>query len=187
MKTLATKPEKFYVDIIKSDMNALEGQINGNITSQTLVEQPQQSQDGLDQKQQQEPLILEPDSSPPADIIRFSHQQRNAEPGEPVCLICGRFGEYICDETEVDICSLECKEINISRSGNFLESHEINIQETNDSVCNQDDEDDLMIMNGELKFDLYQVREEIAGLTSEQVHTDTQTHRYIFPIETNQS
>ncbi|XP_021720130.1 DEAD-box ATP-dependent RNA helicase 41-like [Chenopodium quinoa] len=35
--------------------------------------------------------------------------QREAEPGEPRCVICGRYGEYICDETDDDVCSLECK------------------------------------------------------------------------------
>lgn len=35
--------------------------------------------------------------------------QREALPGEPRCVICGRYGEYICDETDDDICSLECK------------------------------------------------------------------------------
>lgn len=35
--------------------------------------------------------------------------QREAEPGEPRCVICGRYGEYVCDETDDDICSLECK------------------------------------------------------------------------------
>lgn len=38
-------------------------------------------------------------------------EQREALPGEPRCVICGRYGEYICDETDDDICSLECKRI----------------------------------------------------------------------------
>lgn len=42
-------------------------------------------------------------------IKSFSKAQRWAEPGEPVCIICGRYGEYICDETDEDVCSLECK------------------------------------------------------------------------------
>ncbi|PIA42237.1 hypothetical protein AQUCO_02000003v1 [Aquilegia coerulea] len=36
--------------------------------------------------------------------------QREALPGEPVCVICGRYGEYICDETDDDVCSLGCKQ-----------------------------------------------------------------------------
>ncbi|GMH27592.1 hypothetical protein Nepgr_029435 [Nepenthes gracilis] len=41
--------------------------------------------------------------------------QREALPGEPCCIICGRYGEYICDETDDDICSLECKNILLER------------------------------------------------------------------------
>lgn len=42
-------------------------------------------------------------------IKSFSRTQRWPEPGEPVCVVCGRYGEYICDQTDEDICSLECK------------------------------------------------------------------------------
>lgn len=35
--------------------------------------------------------------------------QRWPLPGEPKCVICCRYGEYICDQTNDDICSLECK------------------------------------------------------------------------------
>ncbi|XP_045040484.1 probable ATP-dependent RNA helicase DDX59 isoform X2 [Desmodus rotundus] len=42
-------------------------------------------------------------------VKSFSKTQRWAEPGEPVCVVCGRYGEYICDETDEDVCSLECK------------------------------------------------------------------------------
>ncbi|KAF9613801.1 hypothetical protein IFM89_011970 [Coptis chinensis] len=40
--------------------------------------------------------------------------QREAVLGEPVCVICGRYGEYICDETDDDVCSLECKQTVLS-------------------------------------------------------------------------
>ncbi|XP_022996224.1 uncharacterized protein LOC111491515 isoform X1 [Cucurbita maxima] len=36
-------------------------------------------------------------------------EQRFAIAGEPVCVVCGRYGEYICNETNDDICSMECK------------------------------------------------------------------------------
>ncbi|XP_021509997.1 probable ATP-dependent RNA helicase DDX59 [Meriones unguiculatus] len=50
------------------------------------------------------------DSHPSEEPIKsFSKTQRWAEPGEPVCVVCGRYGEYICDETDEDVCSLECK------------------------------------------------------------------------------
>ncbi|CCI40544.1 unnamed protein product [Albugo candida] len=37
--------------------------------------------------------------------------QRSALMGEPICIICGRYGQYICDWTEKDVCSLECRDI----------------------------------------------------------------------------
>lgn len=39
-----------------------------------------------------------------------SWDQREAVPGEPLCVICGRYGEYICNDTDDDVCSLECKQ-----------------------------------------------------------------------------
>ncbi|CAL9169744.1 DEAD-box ATP-dependent RNA helicase 41 [Musa acuminata AAA Group] len=45
-------------------------------------------------------------------------EQREALPGEPRCVICGRYGEYICDLTDDDICSIECKTILLSRHEN---------------------------------------------------------------------
>lgn len=49
------------------------------------------------------------------DVKERCWDQREALPGEPRCVICGRYGEYICDETDDDICSLECKGILLSR------------------------------------------------------------------------
>uniref|UniRef100_A0A1J3G0H3 RNA helicase n=2 Tax=Noccaea caerulescens TaxID=107243 RepID=A0A1J3G0H3_NOCCA len=43
-------------------------------------------------------------------IKRKSIDQRASLPGEPKCVICSRYGEYICDETNDDICSLQCKQ-----------------------------------------------------------------------------
>lgn len=49
------------------------------------------------------------------DVKQRCWNQREALPGEPHCVICGRYGEYICDETDDDICSLECKRILLDR------------------------------------------------------------------------
>ncbi|TDH68964.1 hypothetical protein CCR75_000289 [Bremia lactucae] len=48
-------------------------------------------------------------------IVKCSSDQRHSLPGEPVCVICGRYGEYVCDATDQDVCSLECREKSISR------------------------------------------------------------------------
>ncbi|XP_074858985.1 putative ATP-dependent RNA helicase DDX59 isoform X1 [Carettochelys insculpta] len=53
--------------------------------------------------------VDENSSSVDDPIKSFSKSQRWAEPGEPICVVCGRYGEYICDKTDEDICSLECK------------------------------------------------------------------------------
>lgn len=42
-------------------------------------------------------------------VKSFKKSQRWPNPGEPVCVMCGRYGEYICDNTDNDVCSLECK------------------------------------------------------------------------------
>lgn len=44
-------------------------------------------------------------------VKEHSYEQREALPGEPHCIICSRYGEYICDQTNNDICSLQCKSI----------------------------------------------------------------------------
>lgn len=49
------------------------------------------------------------------DVKLRSRDQREALPGEPKCILCGRYGEYICDETDDDVCSLECKQTLLSR------------------------------------------------------------------------
>ncbi|KAM4021619.1 putative ATP-dependent RNA helicase DDX59 [Anomaloglossus baeobatrachus] len=49
-------------------------------------------------------------------IKSFSKHQRWPLTGEPVCVVCGRYGEYICDRTEHDVCSLECKAKDILQS-----------------------------------------------------------------------
>ncbi|XP_038892129.1 DEAD-box ATP-dependent RNA helicase 41 isoform X2 [Benincasa hispida] len=46
--------------------------------------------------------------------------QRDALPGEPKCVVCGRYGEYICDETDDDICSMECKQSLLRKVANRL-------------------------------------------------------------------
>ncbi|KAK2409759.1 DEAD-box ATP-dependent RNA helicase [Trifolium repens] len=41
--------------------------------------------------------------------VKSRNEQRFPVSGEPVCLMCGRYGEYICNETDDDVCSMECK------------------------------------------------------------------------------
>ncbi|XP_050230040.1 uncharacterized protein LOC126679143 [Mercurialis annua] len=41
--------------------------------------------------------------------VKSRDAQRFPLPGEPVCVVCGKYGEYICNKTDDDICSMECK------------------------------------------------------------------------------
>ncbi|KAI7863006.1 P-loop containing nucleoside triphosphate hydrolase protein [Spinellus fusiger] len=51
-------------------------------------------------------------------IKAFSSEQRTVLPNsdEPICIVCGRYGEYINSHTEHDVCSLECKQMDIELS-----------------------------------------------------------------------
>lgn len=37
-------------------------------------------------------------------VKKFSSDQRLALPDEPICTVCGKYGEYINDDTNHDIC-----------------------------------------------------------------------------------
>lgn len=53
------------------------------------------------------PFEAENVEDPSVDAVKqFSSQQRLVEPNqdEPVCVICGKFGEYINDQTDNDVC-----------------------------------------------------------------------------------
>ncbi|XP_060889804.1 probable ATP-dependent RNA helicase DDX59 [Labrus mixtus] len=71
-----------------------------------------------------ESSVLDPASSDAEDdeeeeepVKSFRKSQRWPEPGEPVCVMCGRYGEYICDSTDNDVCSLECKAKHLAQMG----------------------------------------------------------------------
>lgn len=43
------------------------------------------------------------------EVKQFSSDQRLALPDEPICVVCGKYGEYINDDTNQDVCRLEIK------------------------------------------------------------------------------
>uniref|UniRef100_A0A1X7TXZ4 RNA helicase n=1 Tax=Amphimedon queenslandica TaxID=400682 RepID=A0A1X7TXZ4_AMPQE len=46
-------------------------------------------------------------------VIQHSREQRWPLEGEPVCIVCSRYGEYVLDETDEDVCSIECKTVRL--------------------------------------------------------------------------
>jgi len=70
-------------------------------------------------------------------------EQREALPGEPRCVVCGRYGEYICDQTDDDICSVECKTILLARIAAKTKpavqaAKRVNLPLGNESICIKD-------------------------------------------------
>ncbi|XP_065672655.1 uncharacterized protein LOC100210997 isoform X2 [Hydra vulgaris] len=82
----------------------------------------------------QNATLLE-DNCPPAvpntpndEVKKLSSEQRWPDIDEPVCVVCGKYGEYICDKTDEDICSLECKykHLNCNIVDDLIASNEFN-------------------------------------------------------------
>lgn len=49
--------------------------------------------------------VVDPENEQGHDEIKqFSSDQRLALPDEPICTVCGKYGEYINDETDQDVC-----------------------------------------------------------------------------------
>ncbi|XP_043941982.1 probable ATP-dependent RNA helicase DDX59 [Protopterus annectens] len=68
-------------------------------------------------------------------VKSFSKSQRWPEAGEPVCVVCGRYGEYICDDTDNDVCSLECKAKHLfSAKGQIVLAPDISVASSADVV-----------------------------------------------------
>lgn len=63
------------------------------------LDEPNLSEEGNDHEEEEEE----------EEIVSYSKKQRWPTPGEPVCVVCGRYGAYIVDQTDKDVCSLECK------------------------------------------------------------------------------
>lgn len=85
-------------------------------------------------------------------VVEFSRNQRYPKVGEPVCIVCGRYGEYICDETNKDVCSLECKKKHL--------------QSLKDSNSSQNEQSLVPLSNIIINYTEHQ---EISKLTEEQV------------------
>ncbi|KAM7250935.1 hypothetical protein ACFE04_022818 [Oxalis oulophora] len=87
------------------------------LTADVLQQGASSSNLNLVDYESDESASLEPEvkNNPPdygdANQVKSRSEQRFPHPGEPACVICGKYGEYIWNETNDDICSLECKAV----------------------------------------------------------------------------
>ncbi|GBB85029.1 hypothetical protein RclHR1_01160023 [Rhizophagus clarus] len=97
---------------VVSEVNRhIEDNFEQNVFEQNVVEYQE-----IKNQLEQAPEINTQDlGSQEEPVKEYSSQQRVAFSGEPICMICGKYGEYICDQTDHDVCSLECKKIDIER------------------------------------------------------------------------
>lgn len=102
-------------------------------------------------------------------VKSFKKLQRWPEPGEPVCVMCGRYGEYICDSTDNDVCSLECKASHLFQMGMGTGGDVFNSKDSNDDKRTQQPAaHSRQLGGGETEYS-YREDQFIAGLTDEQV------------------
>ncbi|XP_034736931.1 probable ATP-dependent RNA helicase DDX59 [Etheostoma cragini] len=104
-------------------------------------------------------------------VKSFKKSQRWPEPGEPVCVMCGRYGEYICDSTDNDVCSLECKAKHLTQMGRGTGADAFNRKDKNGDERTQPQQPAVDIGGVGERETGYSYREDrfISGLTDEQV------------------
>ncbi|XP_062280045.1 probable ATP-dependent RNA helicase DDX59 [Scomber scombrus] len=104
-------------------------------------------------------------------VKSFKKSQRWPEPGEPICVMCGRYGEYICDSTDNDVCSLECKASHLAQMGMGIGADVFNRKDTNGDERIQPQQAAVETGGADELKTHYVYREDrfISGLTDEQV------------------
>ncbi|KAK4435018.1 putative ATP-dependent RNA helicase DDX59 [Sesamum alatum] len=105
--------QELTADVLESSSSALNlvGYESETSTSAECEEDRGAPQDSEEQLNSSNGIQYFPisDNTEEADRIKTRTEQRYPAPGEPVCSVCGKYGEYICNETNDDICSMECK------------------------------------------------------------------------------
>lgn len=103
-------------------------------------------------------------------VKSFKKSQRWPEPGEPVCVMCGRYGEYICDKTDNDVCSLECKAIHLKQMGMGTDIADLqNVNGDQRTSQSQSAQINLVTLRESVAEYSYKEDPFISNLTNEQV------------------
>lgn len=177
--TSEAKKSKVAQDEGKDDACSLHLVHNEEI-HEKVKRQDDTMQSSEDTKKQEEKIkpISDVQSSEPSDseeeddeepVKSFKKLQRWPEPGEPVCVMCGRYGEYICDTTDNDVCSLECKASHLVQMGMGTGGDVFNSQhDKEDKRTQQPAAHSPPLGGGETEYSYMEDRF-ISGLTDEQV------------------
>lgn len=117
---------------------------------------------GQDSEKRSEVIVKSEDAESGSEeepVLSYSKLQRWPEPGEPVCAVCGRYGAYIVDKTDRDVCSLECKARHLMKLG-------IPLYPSGETTC------PLPASSEDVESSGWSYREhpEVAGLTVEQIN-----------------
>ena len=73
-----------------------------------LVKEEQEENESPPVKEKEE-VKEEETPSEEEEVIEFSRDAPMAPILGPFCAVCGKFGQYVCDRTDEDVCSMECK------------------------------------------------------------------------------
>ena len=73
-----------------------------------LVKEEQEENESPPVKEKEE-VNEEETPSEEEEVIEFSRDAPMAPILGPFCAVCGKFGQYVCDRTDEDVCSMECK------------------------------------------------------------------------------
>ncbi len=98
--------------VVKNEISVQVGERATECASARFAENPEIA--GPESKIAEKISDVEEDDEP---VVSYSKLQRWPEEGEPVCIVCGRYGAYIVDKTEQDVCSLECKARHLHKLG----------------------------------------------------------------------
>ncbi|PWA28562.1 hypothetical protein CCH79_00013481, partial [Gambusia affinis] len=101
-------------------------------------------------------------------VKSFKKSQRWPDPGDPVCVMCGRYGEYICDTTDNDVCSLECKASHLLQMGIRAGDYAFNVMDKNTDGRTSQPHPAVNLGTSEVGY-CYREDPFISGLTDEQV------------------
>eukprot|EP00736_Rhodelphis_marinus_P008766 Rmarinus@m.16552 len=107
------------------------------------------------------------------EITKWSHDAPPWITGEPKCVVCGRLGQYVSSATEADVCSMECKTVDLRKSARENQLRALRMDSTSLRIARKD-ENATNVRNGqpsEPPQDFYSYDEcpELSRLTAAQV------------------